>query len=335
MDRSSAATVNRRSAVAAILALICSPTTIRAQTKSKPRFVGILGFSNPTAAKSFMAKLFDELVKRGWVEGRNVVFTFLYADGDVRRMDTLAAELVALKPDVIYTTNVPGVRALQRATRDIPIVFGGVGDPVGIGLVKSLRQPGGNVTGFAGGTGDELIGKRLQLLKEWFPHMTRLGVMFDPNDANDKKILVVFQQYGSRLGVQIVELSVRNASDIETVFRDFERERPDAVYVFTGAPMYVNRELIASRAIAARLPTMCAFTQLVEAGLLSTYSMQANEIARQGAKYIDQILRGAKPADLPIEQPTKFELVVNMKTARAIGITVPPSILLRADRVIE
>jgi putative ABC transport system substrate-binding protein len=328
--------LNRRRLLLASSAVLATPVVARAQRSGKPRFLGILGFAEPESARTYLDWMFDELTKLGWTQGRNLEVKYLYARGDLTRMDPLAAELVALKPHVIYATSTAGVQALQRVTREIPVVFSGVvGDPVALGLVKSLRRPGGNITGFIGTTGEELAGKRLQLIKEMYPSLSRLALMFNPGNRDDVQVIADWQRYTSQMNVQITDVTLRNPSEVETAFAKIGRDRPDFLYIFGGPPMYVIRDQLASRAIAARIPTMSTNSQMVGAGMLFGYAPSTEYYARQGAGYLDRILRGANPAELPVQQPSRFELTVNLKTAKAIGVTVPQSILLRADRVIE
>ena len=329
--------MNRRDMIATLLALgsLARPLGVRAQSEEKPRRIGILGYSNAVAGKAYVDAFSDELAKLGWVEGRNLVSTYVYANGDVSRMDALAAELLALKPDLIFTTNDPGALALKRATSTVPIVFAGITDPVALGLVNSLRQPGGNLTGQAGAQTLETIGKRLQLLKEWFPRLSRIAVMMSEDDRDNILSLVEFQRYAAQLGMQAVELNVRNAQDIDVAFGKLQRDGVGALYVFGNALTYTRREAIFGRALAARVPTMSGSTQFAEAGGLMAYATRLEDLARAGAGYVDRILRGAKPADLPVQQPTRYELVINAKTAKALGLTIPQSLLIQADRVIE
>ena len=329
--------MNRRATIAALLALGASATAlgVRAQSSERPRRIGILGFANPVAGKAYLDAFADELAKLGWVEGRNIVTTYVYAQGDVGRMDALAAELLALKPDLIFTTNDPGALALKRATSTVPIVFASISDPVALGLVKSLRHPGGNLTGQASAQTLETIGKRLQLLKEWFPRLSRISIMFSQDDRDNTFWLGEFRRYAAKLGMQAVELNVRDVQDIDVAFGKLQRDGVGALYVFSNALTYTHRETIFGHALAARVPTISSTTNFADAGGLIAYGSRPEDLARGGAWYVDRILRGAKPADLPVQQPTRYELVINAKTAKALGLTIPQSLLIQADRVIE
>ena len=328
--------MNRRNSLAATLALACASFAAPLLAQEKPRRIGFLAFSNPAAGKAYLEAFSDALAKLGWIEGRNIVINYEFAQGDVSRMDALAAKLVALKPDLIFTTNAASALALQRATRTIPIVFASITDPVALGLVKTLSRPGGNFTGTSGTQSLEVFGKRLQLLKEWFPRLSRLAVMRNPDDpADEMGQPETLRRFASQFGIQVTELNLKNLSDIDVVFAQLQRDKPEALYIFANAVTYTHRETICRRVLTRGLPSVTGNTQVVEAGCLFAYAPRLEEVARETVPYIDKILRGAKPADLPVQQPTKYELVINAKTAKALGLTIPQSLLLRADRVIE
>jgi ABC-type uncharacterized transport system substrate-binding protein len=329
--------VNRRDTITALAALgaTVAPWGVRAQSKEKPRRIGFLGISNPVAAKTYIDAFSDAKAKLGWIEGRSIVTDYAFAHGDISRLDALAANLVARKPDLIFTTAAEGALALQRATRTIPIVFANIPDPVAAGLVKTLSHPGGNLTGTAAMQSLEIIGKRLQLLKEWLPRLSRVAVILNPGDANDAIGQPELRRSASLLGIQVTELNLTDTSDINSVFDKLHRDKPQALYVSSNAVAYTHRETICRRVLTTGLPSVSSNTQFVESGCLFAYAVHQEGNARLAVTYIDKILRGAKPGDLPVQQPIQYELVVNAKTANALGLTIPQSLLQRADRVIE
>jgi len=312
-----------------------SAKRVPAQRQDTPRRLGHLVWSNPAADKAARADFTEDFAKLGWFDGRNIISKVAYANGDAARMDALAAELIAFKPDVITVNNALGALALQRATRTIPIVFTGPIDPVGLGLVKSLHAPGGNVTGMAGIVGYELHGKRLQLFKEWLPGMSRVAVMHNPLEPENMTTLPVLRRYATQFGLQVQDLRLRDAAGIDGMFAELQRNRPDAVYLLGNAVTVTYREAIVSRLVAARIPATSGYTVIVEAGCLFGYLTLIRDYSKELARYVDQILRGAKPADLPVIQPLRYELVINAKTAKALGLAIPRSLLLRADRVVD
>ena len=297
--------------------------------------VGVLTVTNPVHGKLYWDAFTDELRKYGWEEGKNLTIKYLSANGDVKRLDELAREFVTLKSDVLCATLTESVLALQRATREIPIVFMGISDPVKSGVAKSLRKPGGNATGPTGNPGEEVVGKRLEILKECLPRLSTLAVFTDPRDSDNERFVSIIKRYAAQLGIHVVPMNIAGASDIGAVFDGLSMNPPDALYVLYSAAAVQHRELIAARARDARLPTIAGQLPIAEAGLLLGHAPDPLELVRLSARYVDKILRGAKPGDLPIEQPTRMNLLVNLRTAKAIGVTVPQSILLRADRVIE
>ena len=274
------------------------------------------------------------LRERGYVEGQNLVFEERKADGRLERLPALAADIAALKLDLIFTGNDTAAVALRKATATTPIVFAAAGDPVGIGLVQSLARPGGNATGLASFT-DAMIGKQLELLREAFPQVRRLGVLYSSKTAAGAKQLQALEAARARLKVEAAVHDVSADGGLEAAFRAVEQQRPDALLVLVSISTFFERSRIAQFAAAKRLPAMYGLPENVEAGGLMGYSFSLADNFRRAAGYIDRILRGARPAEMPVEQPSKFELVINMKTARAIGVSVPQTLLLRADRVIE
>jgi putative ABC transport system substrate-binding protein len=330
--------VDRRRLTVTILSLAVLMTSpgARSQDSARPRRIGVLAFSTPSSGRAYFASFRDELARLGWIEGRNLQSTYRYADGDVARLPALAAELVALEPDVLFSSNVPGSMALARATLRIPIVMTGPNDPVATGLVKDLARPGGNVTGIASGTGNDIIGKRFEILKGWLPRFSRLAVFYDPRDDSDSRGIAVFQEYANGFGLRIDPVGVSNLSEIRVAIEALSKDPPDAIYFFTDAAIYANRDMICTEALRMRVPTMSGyFPQFAESGCLSSYAASVEYQLQESARYVDQILRGANPAAIPVSQPTRLEFVINARTAASLGLTIPPKLRLVADRVIE
>jgi len=317
----------RRIGLAVVLGLIIAPLDGEAQQAGKVARVGVLAVS----AEAFSPRIeaFRKgLREHGYVEGKNVVLEYRYAEGKLDRLPDLAAQLVALKVDVIVTASPPAVRAAKNATSTIPIVFAAVGDPVAIGLVESLARPGQNITGLSIG-GPELDGKRLELLKEAVPKISRVAVLFAEMPRKEREIAA------QALGIQLISLPVRELGDIEPAFETARKENVHALLTSPSPLLNTVRERIVELAARNRLPAMYGGPEFVEAGGLMSYAPSYTDLFRRAATYVDKILKGAKPADLPVEQPTKFELVINLKTAKTLGLTIPQSLLLRADQVIE
>ena len=273
----------------------------------------------------------------GYVEGRNVVIEIRDAEGEAERLPALAAELVALKVDVIVAPNTPQALAAKQATRTLPIVFSFVADPVASGLVTSLARPGGNVTGLSSLT-PELVGKRLELLTQAVPGVSRVAVLWQPGfqgERTEKDMLKGADVAARALGVRLQFVEAQGPADFDRAFSDMTRARAGALTVL-GSTMFISeRRRLVDLAAKNRLPAVYARREYVDAGGLMSYGSNIADLFRRAATYVDKILKGAKPADLPVEQPTKFELVINLKTAKALGLTIPPSLLGRADQVIE
>ena len=275
----------------------------------------------------------QRLRELGWIDGRNLAIEYRWAEGRDKRYTEIAAEFARLKVDVIVTTATPPTLAAKQATAVIPIVFVGALDPVGSGLVASLARPGGNATGLSG-QGLDLVGKRLELLREVVPDLRRLAVMADVGNPVSVLEMAEAQAAARTLGLEVTTSEIRRAEDIAPAFEAL-RERADALYLCPGPLMTTNRIRINILAVGARLPTMHANRGYVEAGGLMSYGANVLDLYRRAADFVDKILRGAKPADLPVEQPTKFDFVINLTTAKALGLDVPPTLLARADEVIE
>jgi|SRR5437867_4962784 len=296
--------------------------------------IGLLSQGSPTSGQHIREAFRQGLREVGYVDGQNIVIEYRYAEGKAERLPDLAAELVSLKVDVIVAGGTPAPLAAKHATRTIPIVMAAAGDPVGSGLVASLARPGGNVTGL-GALSPELGGKRLQLLKEVVPGVSRVAVLW--NAANPYAVLVARETEAAArtLGVQAQSLEVRGPDDFENALPAAIRGGAGALIVVEDPLTFQYRMRIADFAARNRLPAIDGYREYAEAGALMAYGANLADLYRRAATYVDKILKGAKPADLPVEQPTKFELVINIKTAKALGLTIPPSLLLRADQVIE
>ena len=310
------------------------PLAARAQQPAKLPTIGFLGASTPSAMRQWTAAFVQRLRELGWIEGRTVAIEYRWAEGRSERYAEIAAEFVRLKVDVIVTYGSRSRLAAKQATSVIPIVFTMAADPVGAGLVASLARPGGNVTGLSIQLAD-LAGKRLELLREVVPGLRRLAIMANVGYPAAVLEMGEVQAAARTLGLEVVTFEIRRAEDIAPAFEAL-KGRAEALYVRADPLMFANRIRINTLALAARLPTMYGIREYVEAGGLMSYGPNFPDLFRRAADYVDKILRGAKPADLPVEQPTKFDLVINLTTAKALGLTIPPSLLAarrRGDRV--
>jgi putative ABC transport system substrate-binding protein len=306
------------------------------QSKKVPR-IGYLSPVDPAGESTRSEGVRLALRELGYIEGQNIAIEYRYAEAKLDRHPELAAELVRLKVDIIVVAGGdPIIRAVKNATKTIPIVMMHVGDPVEAGLVDSLARPGGNVTGLTL-LSRELGGKRLELLKEAVPKVTRVAVLYEPaSPAIVLDVKEVLPAAARALGLSVRSWEIRDADSLERVFAALNKERPDGLYVPPGGPlMFANQKRIAGFALKSRLPSMYFNREAVDAGGLMYYGADLADSYRRVAYYVDKILKGAKPADLPVEQPTKFELVINLKAAKQIGLTIPPNVLARADKVIK
>jgi putative ABC transport system substrate-binding protein len=311
---------------------VSGPLAARARPGKMPT-VGFLGASTPAAAGPWVAAFAQRLRELGWTEGRTVAIEYRWAEGRNERMAEIAAEFVRAKADIIVAQGTQAALAAKNATAALPIVFALPGDPVGSGLVASMARPGGNVTGLSS-QASELGGKRLDLLREIVPGLRRLAIMANVSNAANVFDLHEVQAAGRASGVDVVSFEIRRTEDITAAFAAF-KGTVDALYVPPDALINANRIRINTLALVARLPTMYGARENVEAAGLISYGPNFTDLFRRAGDYVDKILRGTKPADLPVEQPTKFELVVNLITAMALGLEVPATLLARADEVIE
>jgi len=304
-----------------------------AQQPGKVPIIGYLGPSSPENAGPNTAAFLQRLRDLGWVEGRTITIEHRWAEGRPERVAEIAAEFVRLRVDIIVTTASNDAIAMKQATSVIPIVFAVSGDPVGTGLVATLARPGGNVTGLSLQSTD-LAGKRLEFLREVVPGFHRLAILVNPDSPNVRSELPEVQAGARRLGFYAATFEIRRAEDIVSAFEAL-KSWADALYVVTDPLVFTNRIRVNTLALEARLPTIYGFRESLESGGLMSYGPNLPDLYRRTAEFVDQILRGTKPADIPVEQPTKFELVINLTTAKALGLTIPEAFLVRADKVIE
>jgi putative ABC transport system substrate-binding protein len=329
--------VKRREFITLIGSAAAWPLAARAQQRKQMRRVGVL-MNVPADNPEGMARLaafLQGLQELGWTVGRNIQIDYRWGSPDADRIRKDAAELLALDPDVILSSGTPTVVALQRATRTVPIVFALVSDPVGAGYVENLARPGGNITGFSALVEYGTSGKWLELLKEIAPHVMRAAVLRDPALGLGTGQLAALQAVAPALGVELTPIGVHDASEIERGITAFGRSPNGGMIVTASTPALIHRELITLLAARNRLPAVYAFRYFVTVGGLISYGVDSIDPFRRATGYVDRILKGEKPADLPVQAPTKYELVINFKTAKALGLEVPPTLLARADEVIE
>ena len=318
-------------ALAAALALLAAPLAAPAQ--QPPEKTARIGFLGDVPA--FLVEAFRQgLRELGYIEGRNIAIEYRSPDWKYEQLPGLAAELVRLKVDVIVAASPPATEAAKQATSTIPIVFTVSGDPVAEGFVASLARPGGNLTGLAT-ISPELVGKQLEMLKTVAPKVSRVAVLQNPTQPSHPRAVRQAEDAARALGVQLQVLKARTPSEIEAAFAAMSSQRAGGVLVLRDAVFRAQRAQIVALAAKSRLPAVYGLREQAEAGGLMAYGASVPELFRRAATYVDKILKGAKPADLPVEQPTKFELVINLKTAKALGLTIPPSLLQRADQVIQ
>ena len=312
-------------------AMVVWPVVARAQLAAKPPTIGFLGSSTPSAMSGWTAAFVQRLRELGWMEGRTVAIEYRWGEGRSERYAQIADEFVRLKVDVIVTYGTPPSKAAKHATTVIPIVFAAAADPVGSGLVSSLARPGGNITGLSLQQSD-LVGKKLELLREVVTGLRRLALLGNVSNASSMLEIDEVRTAASALGIEIVPLDIQRAADIAGAFDAFSG-RAEALYVSTDPLIFTNISRINTLALGARLPTI--YNGKEYRGGLMSYGPNYPDLFRRAADFVDKILRGAKPGDFPVEQPTKFDFAINLTTAKALGLTIPPSLLVRADEIIE
>ena len=324
--------MKRREFIALTGATIAWPLAAYAQQSAK-RIIGFMGSGTAAAQSEWTAAFVQHLRELGWRDGENITIEYRWAEGRSERFSEIAAELVRLRVDVIVTHNTPPVLAAKQATSVIPIVFATAGDPVGSGVVASLARPGGNITGLSSETPDT-ASKKVGLLRELVPDLSRLAILADvgnPYAALDERKI---GEAARSIGIEVAPFEIRQAREIDATFEAM-KGRVQALFVLAVPLLFANRIRINTLALAARLPTMHGVREYVEAGGLMSYGPNWPDMWRRAADLVDKILRGAKPADIPVEQPNKFDLVINLTTAKALGLEVPSSLIARADQVIE
>jgi ABC-type uncharacterized transport system substrate-binding protein len=313
--------------------LLATVSLAHAQQQTKLSKIGWLAV-RPASAAFAIESFQREFSKLGYVDGKNIVFEYRYAEGNLDRLPALADELVRLKVDVIIAPNTPAAIAAKNATKTIPIVFIDVTDPIAAGLVDSLARPGGNITGFTTIT-SMLAGKRLELLKETIPKLSRVAVLWNPQDSSSVRNWKESQLPAKELGLQLYSMEVSSADKYEAAFKEATNARSGALAWMSSPLGSVNQRLTVELADKYRLPAIYIRRAVVESGGLMSYGINLDEAFRRAAVFVDKILKGTKPAEIPVEQPTKFELAINLKTAKRIGLTIPPNVLARANKVIR
>jgi putative ABC transport system substrate-binding protein len=314
------------------IVLVTTVTHVTAQQPSKVYRIGYLGSSD----RGPFSDAFEQgLRDHGYEIGKNLLIEYRYAEGKFDRLPALAAELVRLNVDVIVTGINPTIVAAMKATSTIPIIMTFGNDPIGAGLIANLAHPGGNLTGLSMDTGDEFLGKRLELMKEALGKLSRLAVLYNSTNVGHQLYLKNSDVPARALRLTLIPVGYREAGDFENAFHTMTLKQAGGVFLFSDGVSFGQRPLIASLASKHRLPSGFPAKEYVEAGGLLSYGPDLLHISRRGAVYVDKILKGARPADLPVEQPTKFEFIINLKTAKQIGLTIPPNVLARADRVIR
>jgi putative ABC transport system substrate-binding protein len=327
--------MQRREFIALFGGIAAWPRLANAQQPGGGKRVAILSGNPETSAMRERVGGFQQgLAEAGWREGREISFEVRWGGADAARIDAYALELVKLKPDVILATNTPTARSLKRATDSIPIVFAGLSDPIGDGIVESLSKPGRNITGFTSFNAP-IAGKWLELVKELSPDTTRIGIIYNPKTAPYAIFLPVMQEIAPRLGITVLPMPVSDRAAIESAIGSLAREPHSGLVALPDVFMTTNGELLFALALQTRLPSVGPLRSFADLGALASYGSDFNALFRQASSYVDRILRGEKPGDLPVQEPTRYELILNQKTAKALALTVPQSILARADDVIE
>jgi ABC-type uncharacterized transport system substrate-binding protein len=325
--------MDRRAFITMVGSILATPLAGEAQPTGKVYRIGYLTVPSRETAEGGGNTFKHALGDLGWIDGQNVLIDYRFADSSLDRLPDLAAGLVQLRADVIVAGATAAVAAAKAVTQTIPIVMFLPADPVGSGLVASLARPGGNVTGLTTTAGPEIFGKQLQLLKDAFPRISRVAVLV--SHAAPAYALREIETATRALGLQRHVIEIRNPGDFDNAFAAMTKAHANAIFIPADSMFYQYRTRLVRLAANTRLPAMWGLRDQAEAGGLLAYATDLNDLARRAATYVDKILKGAKPADLPVEQPTKFELVINMKTAKALGLTIPQSLLVRADEIIQ
>jgi putative ABC transport system substrate-binding protein len=314
--------------------LLAAPLAAEAQPAGRTVTIGYLGNSSPALESNLLEAFREGLRQLGYVEGQNLIMKYEWAEGQQERHPALARELVRLKPDVILTAGTPGTLAAKQATQSIPIVMASSGDPVAAGLVSNLSTPGGNVTGLSV-LAAEQAGKRLELLRVAVPKLSRVAILRNPANPFTTLDWKAMQPAAKALGVKLQPVETRGPNDLDRALARIKAAHPDGLVIIGDRFLFAYRASIVQLVVKNRLPSMFPYRECAQEGGLMAYGPDSTDMYRRAATYVDKILKGAKPADLPIEQPTKFELVINLKTAKALGLTIPPSLLARADEVLQ
>jgi putative ABC transport system substrate-binding protein len=316
------------------LGLLATPFSAAAQPPKTPARIGFLSSYSPERERNFFASFQQGLRELGYLEGRDIVIEPRYAGGHFQKLPELAAELTRLKVDILFTAGTPAAVAAKNATTVIPIVMTLVADPVGTGLIASLARPGGNITGLSDFNAG-VVAKRLELLKEVVPSASRVAILFNPVNPTNPLQLTLIQAVAPVLGVTLLSWEAQGADDIDRAFTSMSEQRPEALIVI-GDPLFsTHRKSIVEFSVKTRLPATYSNREWADAGGLMSYGASFRDLYHRAATYVHKILKGAKPADLPVEQPMKFELVINLKTAQALGLTIPPRLLFQADAIIR
>jgi ABC-type uncharacterized transport system substrate-binding protein len=326
--------MNRRVVFWLLATILLTPAFFAEAQPAKTPRIGYLTGSSISVITDRTEAFRQGLRELGYVDGKNMVIDWKSAEGKVDRLPTLAVELVRLKADIIITGGPTSNRAAKDATSTIPVVMAYDNDPVGNGFVASLARPGGNITGLST-LAPEISGKQLELLKEIVPRLSRVAVLGTSTNPGNTQSLRETERAAEAFGIKLQFLDILSPKDIQTAFQDARKGRADAVLVLAGSILNSHRTQVVELGVKSRLPTIYPYPEYLEDGGLITYSVNFTDLFRRAATYVDKILKGARPADLPVEQPTKFELVINLKTAKQIGLTIPPNVLARADRVIR
>lgn len=327
--------MRRRDVVAALTSAVFWPLSARAQQTGNVARIGYLAGASQGQAQPYTEVFRRALSNLGHTEGQNLLIDYRFAEGDIGRLPHLAAELVATKVDVIVAVPTAAVVAASNATKTIPIVMMNVGDPVGLGLIASLSSPGGNVTGLSFTVGVETFAKALELLKEATPHSRQVAILTNPANPAHARVLSTLEVAATALNLRLQRVEARTEDEFERAFEEIARQGTGAMLVIADVLSNFHRERVASLALKYKVPSMHQLRAEVEAGGLISYGPQFIEPWSRAAAYVDKLLKGANPGDLPVQQPTKFELVINLQTAKALGLTIPPTLLARADEVIE